>query len=93
MKKVWQFILENLKAFFINIFTPKEDNAVMFYYGTLIYLIANIFVKDITAVIVVAVVVGVMLAQKKYIQKRKVTWLNFVFGMAATVFTIIQIWL
>ena len=91
--KILNFILNNLKAFFINIFAPEEGNAVMFYYGALIYLLANFFVKDLVAIIVVAVVVGLFIAYRYFILNKKVTWLNFIFGMAATIFTFLQIWL
>lgn len=90
---IWAFLVANAKAFFKNIFAPEEYNGVMFYYGALIYLMANVFVKDFVAIFTVAVVVGIILAYRRFMLGRKVTWLNFVFGMATTLFTSIQIWL
>lgn len=93
MKKIWNWLKNNFKALFTNFFAPNDGNSLMFYYGTLIYVLANIFVSDLVTIIVVAIVIGLLLAYRKYMLHRKIYWLNFIFGLATTLFTSIQIWL
>lgn len=101
--------MEKIKAFFgafasfftevftketlVSIFTPREDYGRFFYWGFLVYVLANIFVSDFVSLIFVAVVAFIAQVVMYAYSGRKLTLVDFVFAMLPAAIISLQIWI
>ena len=74
--------MDTIKKIFLSIITPTESNGQMLYYGLILYILANIFVEDLIAIILVACIIGVIIGYKGWVKKSSIGLMDFIFGIA-----------
>lgn len=83
--------MDTIKKIFISIFTPTESNGQMLYYGLILYILANIFVKDLVAIILVTCIVAIIIGYKGWIKKSSIGLMDFVFGIAPSLLIYLEL--
>jgi len=83
--------MKTIEKIFLSIVTPTESNGQMLYYGLLLYILANLFVKDLIAIILVAVVISIMLGYRGFVAKKTVGLMDFIFGIVPSLLVYFEI--
>ena len=83
--------MKTIEKIFTAIVAPSESNGQMLYYGLLLYILANFFVKDFIAIILVAVVISIMLGYRGFVKTKTVGLMDFVFGIGPSILIFFEI--